>query len=177
MKSFFDYSVVFCSSRLPALRQRTSRSPLQNLILSRRSLLNGDWSYIPGCGSSRHFIFFIRDVGLSSAVSKLKAQYPPPPFFLREVPVVGLHRKPFVSASNSPWQDRTGHRLIAWDARTVFFPVSEVQRKEEVRGGRTRERGRRSGVEATVCLFALAWRAKQRHGELCPDMARTIEAV
>ncbi|MQM23809.1 hypothetical protein Taro_056879 [Colocasia esculenta] len=36
MKSFFDYSVVFCSSRLPALRRRTSRSPLQNLILSRR---------------------------------------------------------------------------------------------------------------------------------------------
>ncbi|MQL94543.1 hypothetical protein Taro_027205 [Colocasia esculenta] len=38
MKSFFDYSVIFCSSRLPALRRRTSRSPLQNLILSRRSL-------------------------------------------------------------------------------------------------------------------------------------------
>ncbi|MQM14999.1 hypothetical protein Taro_047932 [Colocasia esculenta] len=36
MKSFFDYSVVFCSSRLPALRRRTSRSPMQNLILSRR---------------------------------------------------------------------------------------------------------------------------------------------
>ncbi|MQL96876.1 hypothetical protein Taro_029557 [Colocasia esculenta] len=36
---------------------------------------------------------------------------------------------------------------------------------------------KRSGVEVTVRLFALAWRAQQRRGERCADMARTIEAV
>ncbi|MQL73461.1 hypothetical protein Taro_005801 [Colocasia esculenta] len=37
LKSLFDSSVLIRSSRLPALRRRTSRSPLRNLILSRRS--------------------------------------------------------------------------------------------------------------------------------------------
>ncbi|MQM19670.1 hypothetical protein Taro_052678 [Colocasia esculenta] len=36
LKSLFDSSVLIRSSRLPALRRRTSRSPLRNLILSRR---------------------------------------------------------------------------------------------------------------------------------------------
>ncbi|MQL97857.1 hypothetical protein Taro_030555 [Colocasia esculenta] len=36
LKSLSDSSILIHSSRLPALRQRTSRSPLQNLILSRR---------------------------------------------------------------------------------------------------------------------------------------------
>ncbi|MQL95330.1 hypothetical protein Taro_028022 [Colocasia esculenta] len=35
---------------------------------------------------------------------------------------------------------------------------------------------KRSGVEVTVRLFALAWQAQQRRGERCADMARTIEA-
>ncbi|MQL85538.1 hypothetical protein Taro_018058 [Colocasia esculenta] len=36
LKSLFDSSVLIRSSRLPALRRRTFRSPLRNLILSRR---------------------------------------------------------------------------------------------------------------------------------------------
>ncbi|MQM07172.1 hypothetical protein Taro_040011 [Colocasia esculenta] len=36
LKSLFDSSILIRSSRLPALRRRTSKSPLQNLILSRR---------------------------------------------------------------------------------------------------------------------------------------------
>ncbi|MQL85074.1 hypothetical protein Taro_017586 [Colocasia esculenta] len=36
LKSLFDSSVLIRSSHLPALRRRTSRSPLRNLILSRR---------------------------------------------------------------------------------------------------------------------------------------------
>ncbi|MQM05534.1 hypothetical protein Taro_038346 [Colocasia esculenta] len=36
---------------------------------------------------------------------------------------------------------------------------------------------RQSGVAVTVRLFALAWRAQQRRGERCADMARTIEAT
>ncbi|MQM14399.1 hypothetical protein Taro_047330 [Colocasia esculenta] len=36
LKSLFDSSVLIRSSHLPTLRRRTSRSPLRNLILSRR---------------------------------------------------------------------------------------------------------------------------------------------